>query len=137
MRALIDGRVDLVTHLIPKDTLKVEENPGSSVVKGRQDVTFMNAFLNLRSPQTHPLRDIRVRKALNYAVNKEELMRYAFKGNALPMRGVLAESSGVDLSDAEPYEWNISKARELLKEAGYGKGFKMTLFYQEKNYFEP
>jgi ABC-type transport system substrate-binding protein len=32
------------------------------------------------------------------------------------------------------YEWNIPKARELLKEAGYGEGLKMKVFYHEKNY---
>jgi len=63
-----------------------------------------------------PLHDIRVRKALNYAINKEELLRYAFKGNAVQMRGDVTEKSGVDVSDTEPYEWNIPKARQLLKE---------------------
>ena len=86
------------------------------------------------SPHALPLRNIRVREALNYAVNKKELYRYAFKGNAVGMRGVLMEKSGVDLSDTKPYDWNIPKARELLKEAGYGEGFKMTLFYQERDY---
>jgi len=134
LRAVIDGRVDLVTNMIPKDTLKVAESPHSKVVKGRQDVTFTDIALNLRSLHTLPLRDMRVRKALNYAVNKKELFRYAFKGNAVEMRGTVSEKSGVDLSDTEPYEWNIPKARELLKEAGYGEGFKMTLFYLEKDY---
>jgi peptide/nickel transport system substrate-binding protein len=134
LRALTEGRVDLVTNVIPKDTLKVEESPYSKVVKGRYDVRFTKGYLNLRSPHTLPLRNIRVREALNYAIDKEELIRYAFKGNADRMRGILTEKSGVDLSDTEPYDWNISKARELLKEAGYENGFKMTLFYHEKDY---
>ncbi len=134
LRAIIEGRVDLVTNMIPKDTLKVAESPYSKVVKSRQDVRFTVGFLNLLSPHTLPLRTLRVREALNYAVNKKELFRYAFKGNAVEMRGVLTEKSGVDLSDTEPYEWNIPKARELLKEAGYGEGFKMKLFYEEKDY---
>ena len=102
--------------------------------KGREDVTITFGHLNIMSPHTFPLRNLLVRKALNYAVNKEELLRYAFKGNGVQMRGMLTEKSGVDLSDTEAYEWNISKARELLKEAGYGEGFKMKLFYQEKDY---
>jgi glutathione transport system substrate-binding protein len=77
---------------------------------------------------------MRVRKALNYAVNREELIRYAFKGNADRMKGVLMERSGVDLSETEPYEWNVPKARELLKEAGYEEGFKMKICYQERDY---
>lgn len=126
--------MDLVTSLIPKDTLKVAESPHSKVVKGRDDLRWTSVGLNLMSPHTLPLRDMRVRKALNFAVNKEELMRYAFKGNALPMRGVLTEKSGVDLSDTESYRWDIPKARELLKEAGYGDGFRMKLFYHEKDH---
>jgi peptide/nickel transport system substrate-binding protein len=134
LRALSEGRVDLVTSLIPKDTLKVAESPHSKVVKGREDVTYTSVGLNLMSPRTLPLRDMRVRKALNFAVNKEELMRYAFKGNAVEMKGPLTVKSGVDLSDTEPYDWNIPKARQLLKEAGYEEGFKMELFYLEKDF---
>jgi len=134
LHAVIEGRVDLVTSLIPKDTLKVAESPHSKVVKGRQDVSYMEGRLNLMSPHTFPLRDLRVRKALNYAVNKKELFRYAFKGNAVEMKGVLNEKSGVDLSGTDPYDWNVPKARELLKWAGYGEGFKMKLFYMEKDY---
>jgi peptide/nickel transport system substrate-binding protein len=75
LRAVIEGRVDLVTSLIPKDTLKVAESPHSKVVKGREDVRLTIGFINLLSPHTRPLRDIRVREALNYAVNKKELFR--------------------------------------------------------------
>ena len=134
LQAVIEGRVDLVTSLIPKDVWKVEESPQSKVVKGTDDVSFTVGFLNLRSQHTKPLHDIRVRKALNYAINKKELMRYAFKGNAKEMRGILTETSGVDLSAAETYYWDVPKARDLLKEAGHENGFKMTLYYQEKNF---
>ncbi len=134
LEALINGDVDLVTSLIPKDTLRVEESSFSKIVKGRNDLRFTSCSLNLRSPHTLPLRDLRVRKALNYAVNREEMLRYAFKGNAVKMIGTLTEKAGVDLSRAEPYEWNIPKARQLLKEAGYEEGFQMKIYYQEKDF---
>jgi peptide/nickel transport system substrate-binding protein len=134
LSALIDGRVDLVTGLIAKDTLRIAESQSSKVVKSRQDVTFTIGPLNVMPPHTFPLRDPRVREALNYAVNKEELRRYAFKGNAVAMKGLLTEKSDVDLSGTEPYDWNIPKARALMKDAGYGDGFKMKLFYGEKDY---
>jgi peptide/nickel transport system substrate-binding protein len=132
--ALIQGNVDLVTSLIPKDTLKVAESQHATVVKGRQDVRYTVGVFNLMSPHTLPLRRIRVREALNHAVNKEELNRYAFKGNADKMKGVLTDKSGVDLSETETYKWDITKARGLLTEAGYGDGFKMKLYYQERDY---
>jgi peptide/nickel transport system substrate-binding protein len=134
LQALIEGHVDLVTSLIPKDTLKVAKSRLSKVVKGRDDVRYTLGLLNMRSPHTLPLRDLRVRKALNFAINKKEMMRYAFKGNAIEMRGILTEKSGVDLSDTESYRWNIPEARELLKKAGYDQGFKIKLYYAEKDY---
>jgi ABC-type transport system substrate-binding protein len=134
LQALLEGRIDLVTSLIPKDTLKIAENPNLMVIKGREEASFTSGFLNLRSIQTFPLRDIRVRKALNYAINREELLRYAFKGNGVRMKGVLTEKSGVDLSGTDPYEWDVQKARELLEWAGYGDGFSIKLFCHEKDY---
>jgi peptide/nickel transport system substrate-binding protein len=86
------------------------------------------------SPRTRPLRNLLLRKALNYAVNKEELKKYAFKGNADEMKGMLTEKSGVDLTQTRTYDWNIPKARELMEEAGYGEGLKMKLLYHEKDY---
>jgi ABC-type transport system substrate-binding protein len=50
------------------------------------------------------------------------------------MRGGLTEKSGVDLSETKPYIWNIPKARELLREAGYEEGLQMKLIYHEKDY---
>jgi peptide/nickel transport system substrate-binding protein len=134
LHQLAKGEIDLVTCLTPKDTLKVAESPHAKVVKGREDVTWMVLWLNLMSWKTMPLRDMRVRKALNYAVNKEELMRYGLKGNGIKTIGVLTEKSDVDVSEAKTYEWNIPKARALLREAGYADGFKMKLYYQKKDY---
>jgi ABC-type transport system substrate-binding protein len=134
INALTQGNVDLVTSLIPKDTIKVAESQHAKVVKGRRDARYTVAQFNLMSPHTLPLRRIRVREALNHAVNREELIRYAFKGNADEMRGVLTNKSGVDLSDTKAYKWDIPKARDLLKDAGYGEGFKMKLCYQERDY---
>jgi peptide/nickel transport system substrate-binding protein len=131
---LVEGRIDLVTSIIPKDTLKIAESQYADVFKGRQDIHYTDVMLNLRSTHTLPLRDMRVRKALNYAVNRDELMRYAFKGNALKMKGMLTENSGVDLSETIGYEWNVPKARQLLKEAGYENGLKMKLYCDEKDY---
>ena len=134
VRAVMEGRVDLATSLVAKDAWKVDKSRLSKVVRGTEDVTFTSAQFNLKSPHTAPLYDLRVRKALNYAINKKELMRYAYKGNAVEMRGALTAKAGVDLTDTEAYSWDIPKARELLKEAGYAGGFRMPLYYQEKNF---
>lgn len=74
-----------------------------------------------------PFNDVRVRKALNYAVNKEALAKVAFSGYAVPATGSAPE--GVDYAKVyEPWPYDPKKARELLKEAGYPNGFTATLW---------
>jgi len=74
-----------------------------------------------------PFDDIRVRQAINYAINKEALAKVAFNGFAAPAEGFVPE--GVLYAHkmaAWPYDPN--KARQLLKEAGYPGGFETTLW---------
>lgn len=74
-----------------------------------------------------PFNDVRVRKALNYAVNKAALAKVAFSGYAVPATGSAPE--GVDYAKVyEPWPYDPKKARELLKEAGYPNGFTATLW---------
>ncbi|WP_443743934.1 glutathione ABC transporter substrate-binding protein GsiB [Sutterella sp.] len=71
--------------------------------------------------------DIRVRQALNYAVNKQALVKVAFSGYADPATGV----APMDVDYAVklgPWPYDPKKARELLKEAGYPNGFKVELW---------
>ena len=72
-----------------------------------------------------PLRDVRVRRALNYAVNKQAI-------NDSLMGGLMAINSQYSLPIAFGYDPNIKpfaydpeRARALLAEAGYPNGFKM------------
>ena len=71
--------------------------------------------------------DVRVRQALNYAINKEALVKVAFNGYADPATGVAPMN--VDYAvKLGPWPYDPKKARELLKEAGYPNGFRVTLW---------
>ncbi|WP_297611352.1 glutathione ABC transporter substrate-binding protein GsiB [uncultured Sutterella sp.] len=71
--------------------------------------------------------DIRVRQALNYAINKQALVKVAFNGYADPATGVAPMN--VDYAvKLGPWPYDPKKARELLKEAGYPNGFRVTLW---------
>ena len=74
-----------------------------------------------------PFQDIRVRQALNYAINKKALVKVAFNGYADPATGVAPMN--VDYAvKLGPWPYDPKKARELLKEAGYPNGFRVTLW---------
>ena len=64
-----DGAVDLVSFIRPLDTLKIAESKFAKVVKSK-DVTIFQGIFNLRKKDSK-WRDIRLRKALNYAVNRK------------------------------------------------------------------
>lgn len=74
-----------------------------------------------------PFSDKRVRQAINYAINKDALVKVAYNGYAVPQYGILASQypGAVKLG---PWPYNPQKARELLKEAGYPNGFSTILW---------
>ncbi|RCS22153.1 glutathione ABC transporter substrate-binding protein GsiB [Phyllobacterium salinisoli] len=74
-----------------------------------------------------PFDDIRVRQAINYAINREALAKVAFNGFAVPAQGFVPEGVAF-ASKMEPLPYDPAKARELLKEAGFPNGFESTLW---------
>jgi glutathione transport system substrate-binding protein len=74
-----------------------------------------------------PFDDVRVREAVNYAINKDALAKVAFAGYAFPSQGVVPQ--GVAFADKmSPWPYDPAKARALLKEAGYPDGFSTALW---------
>ena len=73
-----EGRVDLVNELRPLETLRVAESPFAKVVKQRGSLRIVFGQFNMR--QAGGLwREVRLRQAVNYAINREDLLRYATK----------------------------------------------------------
>src|ERR1035437_6983643 len=78
-------------------------------------------------PLHKPYDNPKVREAINYAINKEALIKVAFSGYAIPAEGVLPK--GVEYAiKLGPWPYDPAKARELLKEAAYPNGFESTLW---------
>lgn len=77
--------------------------------------------------------DVRVRKAFNYAINREELAIYTLQGEGIPgSYGIVPPSFNDYLADSiKGYQFDPGKARALLAEAGYpdGKGFPALTLY--------
>jgi peptide/nickel transport system substrate-binding protein len=73
-----------------------------------------------------PLDDVRVRRALNYAVNKQLITNVVFQGLVAPVGQLaLPGAPGYD-PELKPYPYDPAKARRLLAEAGYPDGFSVT-----------
>ena len=102
------------------------ESPFAKVVKGHGSRLSVFGLFNVHRADG-PWRDLRLRQAANLAINREDLIRYAAKGNGVPIPALsLAQSFGYD-PDLAPYPFDPGKARGLLREAGYPDGLAITL----------
>jgi len=124
-----EGFVDIVSLIRPLDTLKVAESPFAKVVKSR-DVSALVGWINQRK-KASKWRDIRLRRALNYAINRKELWKYGAKGNAYNLGGYIPPGVYGHNPDLDLYTYDTTKARALLAEAGYPEGFEVKIIAPE------
>ena len=125
-----EDKVDIVSLIRPLDTLKVAESQFANVVKSRDD-TILWAFFNQRKRDSK-WRDIRLRKALNYVVNRKELWNYAAKRNAYNLEGFPVPPGAYGHNpNLSLYSYDISKAKSLLTEAGFADGFEVRFITHE------
>jgi peptide/nickel transport system substrate-binding protein len=126
-----EGRVDLVNELRPLETLRVAQSPFAKVMKRRGALVTVFGQFNMR--QAGGLwREVRLRQAVNYAINREDLIRYATKGNGVIIPALVPEQAfGYDPNLA-PYPFEPGKAQQLLREAGYPPGRPLILIAPEE-----
>jgi peptide/nickel transport system substrate-binding protein len=126
-----EGHVDLVTELSPLETLRVAQSPSATVVKNRGSLTTMFGHFNTWKARS-PWHDARLRQAANLAINREDLIRYATKGNGVTIPALLPVQSFGHDPELAPYAFDPDKARHLLREAGYADGLSLTLIASEE-----
>ena len=74
-----------------------------------------------------PLDDVRVRKAIQMSINRENILEKMYFGKGQIVNGVMPPGLYGYNSDISEIEYNPEKAKELLAEAGYPDGFDMTI----------
>ncbi|WP_172292241.1 ABC transporter substrate-binding protein [Pseudoruegeria sp. HB172150] len=77
-----------------------------------------------RFNKENPWSDVRVRQAMNYAIDKQAIIDELFAGEGTVANG---DTPVAAWDSVQPYPYDPDKARELLAEAGYPDGFDMTL----------
>jgi peptide/nickel transport system substrate-binding protein len=121
--ALLSGEVDMIVVVPPDSIQAVQDNADLTYDQGP---SLHYWFIQLNT-EAEPFNDVRVRQAVNYAVDKEGLTRDVLQGSAVPATQPLPAASWSYNPDIEGYPYNPDRARELLEEAGYGDGFSTTM----------
>ncbi|MBA1334435.1 MAG: Dipeptide-binding ABC transporter, periplasmic substrate-binding component [Firmicutes bacterium] len=75
----------------------------------------------------------KLRQALNYAIDRQGLIDLVRNGRATPAKGVLPPGMFGYNENLVGYEYNPEKAKQLLAEAGYPNGVKLTLQYNSSD----
>jgi peptide/nickel transport system substrate-binding protein len=110
LAGLMAGEFDVITNLLPEFTQQVPQ--AIHILGLEHPIIILNA-------DGGPTKDVRVRRALNYAVDKEALAEGLFEGFAQVAQGQLLSPSFFGFNkEVGPYAYNPSKAKALLEEAG-------------------
>jgi peptide/nickel transport system substrate-binding protein len=120
--ALQSGVVDFASR-IPQSQMRPAEAAGFTVKRIPGTATF-SYLLDL---ETGPTANLKVRQAINYAIDKEGIVQAVWSGSAMPDGQLLGPNALGYTPNVKPYPFDVAKAKQLMAEAGYANGFNATL----------
>jgi peptide/nickel transport system substrate-binding protein len=124
MAALRTGDVDVIgVGMSPESALELKGDPAFRVIEGLTTTDVIVAMNNSKPPFS----DIRVRKAITYAINRDEVIKGSTFGMAKPIGSHMDPLNPYYVDLSHLYEYDPQKAKQLLAEAGYPQGFECVL----------
>ncbi|SMF67144.1 ABC transporter substrate-binding protein [Pseudobacteriovorax antillogorgiicola] len=114
-QSLLYSSLDLVTYISPRDVKEVGGDRNLDLVPyDAQNFSFV--AMNMNHPQ---LKDKRIRQAINYSIDRREMLDAFFQGKGHLITGPFAPTSWAYNLNVPGYRFNQDRARELLKQAGF------------------
>ena len=121
--ALMAGEIQRA-QTIPSSMLSTLQNNSDINVKSVNGTTVYMLQMNTK---TKEFSNVKVRQAMNYAVDMQTIIDTILNGQATRLAGpMLSNAYAVD-TDLKPYSYDPAKAKELLAEAGYPNGFSLVI----------
>ncbi|WMJ89424.1 glutathione ABC transporter substrate-binding protein [Anaerocolumna sp. MB42-C2] len=117
------GEADFI-YPMPSDQISAVKTTGDITVNATTSTIMRYVTLNTNLKE---LSDVKVRQAMNYAIDRNAYVQLMYAGYGAPATSVMAPSISY-YSEQPAYEYNLDKAKSLLAEAGYPDGFKLTLW---------
>jgi peptide/nickel transport system substrate-binding protein len=123
---LRSGQIDFTVDLAPDQKKELESDPNLEAVTRP---SFNVGYLAL-NPGYKPLSDVRVRQTIAHAINRPAIVQAFWGDLAIHTPHFLPAALGwANSTRLTPYLHDPQKARQLLAEAGYPKGFNLELWY--------
>ena len=133
--ALQNGEIDLAVNIPPHLATIIDKHPKISLSSAPSIRTIqlmyythqMDKDHKVTGPYNGPTTDKRVRQAIAYAIDVDEIIKGVLDGKGVPVATMLTSMHfGYDPS-LKPIKQDVAKAKKLLSEAGYPSGVEITL----------
>jgi dipeptide transport system substrate-binding protein len=121
---VVAGECDLMANPLPIHLNSAEQFTNTEVIS---DTGLNTAFLTMNTKKA-PFDNNLVRVALNHAINKDTIIKAVYQQTATPAIGPIPPSLWAHNKNSQGYEFDPTKAKQLLKEAGYPNGFNMSIW---------
>lgn len=126
---LMSGGIDVTADMTPDLVTKLSSVPGVTAKMSETLRIFVIGLDAAKRTNNAAVNDVRVRQALNYAIDRDAIVKNLMAGAARalstpchPLQFGCAEDAAIK------YPYDPEKARALLKEAGFGDGLELTLY---------
>jgi len=126
--ALQSGEIDIAYNVPPDTAVALDGANGISIQWVPTGQAMVLSIFTESDDLPEPLKDPRVRQALNYAVDKQAIVDQALLGYGATLDGQILGSDGVGYDPSiEAYPYDPDRAKQLLADAGYPDGFSMVI----------
>lgn len=120
------GQADIIVNL-PVEQAKLIEADDRLRLAAVQSLRTAPIMIDQRTGG--PLTDVRVRQAMNYAVDRDSIIRNILGGHAAQQPATISSLLEGHNPNVKPYEFDQNKARQLLQDAGHANGFEITFHH--------
>ena len=126
------GDADVIANV---PMVQIADLESDNNVKVILEEGYRTIFIGMTSGKVEELADVRVRQAINYAIDQQTIIDTLLRGIATyPDSGMVSSVIDNSALGVGCYEYNVEKAKQLLTEAGYPNGFSITLDTPEGRY---
>jgi peptide/nickel transport system substrate-binding protein len=110
------GSVDLALNALAPDMVEVLRRDKNLQVTETPGTNYQYIAFNLTDPV---FRDVRVRQALAYGIDRENMIKYLWRNQARAASGMLPPNNWAFNADLKKYPYDPERARQLLRESGH------------------
>ena len=136
--ALLAGDVDFIDNVPPLDVARLKQDDKLQLSSGPSNRVIYLHMDQFREASPHvqakdggaiknPLMDVRVRKAISHAINRDAIVARVMEGVAVKAGQLLPAGFHGVSEKMTPDAYDPDAAKKLMADAGYGDGFKMTV----------